>query len=318
MSNMALDSWMPHQFAALSERLTMRNGVYLMGGAALATLVYTRGSVDVLAVMYSINVFLTFSLSNLGMARLWVGARGKDPGWAKHLSVHAVALVLCIGILVVTVLEKFREGGWVTLVVTAVTIVACVFVRGHYRSVARKLERLGAEVEATIAALPDVPPNLAELDPTQPTAVLLVGGYGGLGLSTLLHIDRVFPGQYRQVVLISAGVIDSGSFKDVEEMKALETTLQRQLEQYATFARTKLGWAAEYDMVVGTEAVAEIERLCREVHLRYPRRVFFAGNLIFTQPTWWTRLLHNETAHAIRRRLEFDRLPMVVMPVRVL
>ncbi|HKA86017.1 MAG TPA: APC family permease [Haliangiales bacterium] len=318
MSNMALDSWMPHQFAALSERLTMRNGVYLMGGAAIATLIYTKGSVDVLAVMYSINVFLTFSLSNLGMSRLWVKARSKDPGWAKHLSVHVLALVLCVGILVVTVLEKFTEGGWVTLMVTALTVVGCLFVRMHYRSVAGKLGHLGRETEKAIAGMPDVPPNAEELEPDRQTAVLLVGSYGGLGLSTLLQIDRVFPGQYRQVVFISAGVIDSGTFKGTEELHALEGSLRRQLEQYVTFARTKLGWAAEYDMVVGTEAVAEIERLCREVHLRYPRSVFFAGNLIFTQPTWWTRLLHNETAHAIQRRLEFDRLPMVVMPVRVL
>jgi len=71
-------------------------------------------------------------------------------------------------------------------------------------------------------------------------------------------------------------------------------------------------------MAVGTEAVSEIEQLCREVSLMFPRSVFFAGNLIFREPTWWHRLLHNETAHAVQRRLEFDRLPMVVIPVRVL
>ena len=45
MANMAIDSWLPHRFSALSERLTMRNGVLLMGGAALAALIYTRGDV---------------------------------------------------------------------------------------------------------------------------------------------------------------------------------------------------------------------------------------------------------------------------------
>jgi amino acid transporter len=318
MSNMALDSWMPHQFAALSERLTMRNGIYLMGVAALATLFYTHGNVDVLAVMYSINVFLTFSLSNLGMSRLWVQSRGKDPEWAKHLAVHALALTLCVGILVVTVFEKFTEGGWVTLVVTALTIIACWFVRAHYGSVARKLAHVGKETEEAVAKLPDAAAPPAELDPELPAAVLLVGGYSGLGVAALMQIDRIFPGHYRQIVFISAGVIDSGSFKGSEEMQALEASVKQQLERYVEVARRKLGWAAEYDMVVGIEAVTEVERLCREVHLRYPRAVFFAGNLIFTQPTWWTRLLHNETAHSIQRRLEFDRLPMVVLPVRVL
>jgi len=66
MSNMAIDSWFPHRFAALSERLTMRNGILLMEIAAIGLLFYTRGSVDALVVMYSINVFITFSLSQLG------------------------------------------------------------------------------------------------------------------------------------------------------------------------------------------------------------------------------------------------------------
>ena len=69
MANMALDQWMPHRMAALSEQLTMRNGVYLMAGAAALVLVYTGGSVDALVVMYSINVFITFTLSNVAMIR---------------------------------------------------------------------------------------------------------------------------------------------------------------------------------------------------------------------------------------------------------
>ena len=62
MANMAIDSWLPRRFTALSERLTMQNGVFLMGGAAMLVLFYTGGSVSALVVMYSINVFLTFSL----------------------------------------------------------------------------------------------------------------------------------------------------------------------------------------------------------------------------------------------------------------
>ena len=87
MANMAVDSFFPHRFAALSERLTMQNGVLLMGIAALAMLFYTRGNIHVLIVMYSINVFATFALSNLAMIRFWVRHPGKDPLWRRHLSV---------------------------------------------------------------------------------------------------------------------------------------------------------------------------------------------------------------------------------------
>jgi amino acid transporter len=319
MANMALDSWMPHQFSALSERLTMRNGVYLMGGAALVTLVYTRGSIDLLTVMYSINVFMTFSLSNLAMSKLWIQARDKDPKWRKHLTWHVVGLVLCVGVLIITLIEKFTAGGWLTLVVTAITIGLCYYVRMHYRMVAGRVRKLNDELRPVIDGVAEkVTPAAGELDPEQSTAVLLVGAFGGLGVSTLLQIERVFPGQFKQVMFISAGVIDSGTFKGADEIEHLRKSISENLAQYVQFARTKIGWSSDSDMVIGTEAVAELERLCREVHLRFPRSVFFAGKLIFREPTWWHRLLHNETAHAVQRRLEFDRLPMVVLPVRVL
>jgi len=63
MSNMAIDYWFPRRFAALSERLAMQNGVILMGTAAFILLLYTHGSITALVTMYSINVFVTFSLS---------------------------------------------------------------------------------------------------------------------------------------------------------------------------------------------------------------------------------------------------------------
>ena len=78
MANMAIDSWFPHRFSSLSERLTMQNGVILMGVASLLLMIYTHGSISTLVVMYSINVFATFSLSNLGMSRFFIKNRKKD------------------------------------------------------------------------------------------------------------------------------------------------------------------------------------------------------------------------------------------------
>ena len=101
---MAVDSWLPRRFTALSERLTMQNGVILMGGAAMLVLLYTGGSVYALVIMYSINVFLTFSLSQFGMMRLCVRTRHQDPNWKRHIIIHVIGFFLCVTILVVTVL----------------------------------------------------------------------------------------------------------------------------------------------------------------------------------------------------------------------
>jgi hypothetical protein len=127
----------------------------------------------------------------------------------------------------------------------------------------------------------------------------------------------VFPGQFRQVVFVAAGVIDAGAFKGKDEIDLLRDNIERDLGKYVAFARSHLGWAAESDSAIGTEAVTELDRLCREVALRFPRSVFFAGKLIFQRDSWYQRLLHNETAAAVERRVQFAGLPMIVMPVRM-
>ena len=67
LANMAADSWVPHQYRYLSTRLVTQRGIQLMGLAAFGILVVTGGRVALLVVLYSINVFLTFSLSLLVM-----------------------------------------------------------------------------------------------------------------------------------------------------------------------------------------------------------------------------------------------------------
>ena len=75
MANMAVNRWLPQRFASLSEQLTMKNGVFLMGLSAAIALIYTRGDVSRLVVMYAINVFVTFTLSNISMMKFWFQKR---------------------------------------------------------------------------------------------------------------------------------------------------------------------------------------------------------------------------------------------------
>src|SRR5262249_14562825 len=85
LANMAVDSWMPHQFRNLSSRLVTQNGVILMGAAAAAVLLITRGQVSVLVVLYSINVFLTFTLSLAGLVKYWWIHR-HEGGWILRMA----------------------------------------------------------------------------------------------------------------------------------------------------------------------------------------------------------------------------------------
>ncbi len=312
MSNMATDSWLPHRFAQLSDRLTMQNGVLLMGGASLVTLVWTRGDILSLVTMYSINVFVTFSLSQAAMLRLWWRTKGE--GRRRGFAIHGVALALCLSILVGTVYEKGEQGGWVTIVVTSLVVGLCFVIRRHYRKVQTNLRRLDDIMDVLPVHGPGPVPAV---DPKAPTAVLLVGGYGGLGVHALLTVQRTFPGFFKSFVFVSVGVVDSASMKGVEEVDRVRLRTQTALEQYVDLAR-RLKLAAEFRLSVGTEAVAEAERLCLEISREFPRAVFFAGKLVFEKERWFQRLLHNESAYALQRRLQFGGLNAMVMPVRVL
>ena len=316
MANMAHDSWLPHRFGALSDRLTMQNGVLLMGAAGLLVLLYTGGAVAALVVMYSINVFLTFSLTQVAMMRYWLKpeTRAKHPDWLSHIWIHIVGGAFCIIILVITVLEKFREGGWLTVVATSLLIGLCLSIKRHYRGVSARLSRL----DAILDALPtNAPSRELRLEPGKPTAVLLVGGYSGLGIHSLLTVLRLFPRYFHNVLFMSAGVVDSATFQGIEEVDRVRTDAEEALRKYVELAR-RMGVPADYRVSIGTEAVQECERLATEVAKGYPRSIFFAGKLIFEKEGWFDRFLHNETAYAIQRRLQFAGLAMVILPVRVL
>jgi hypothetical protein len=312
MANMAVDSWLPHRFASLSDRLTTKDGVLLMGIGAILVLVGMRGKVDALVVMYAINVFVGFTLSNVGMTRFWIQHRARHPGWWRKIIIHVIGAFMCAGILTVTIIEKFRQGAWLTLVITGAAIVLCLMVRRHYKRVSSRLAELNAEFED----LPSVDHEGGEPDPTQPTAVLLVGSYGGLGIHSMLAIHKMVPNYFSNIVFVSVAVVDSGSFKGAEEIQKLQDNVNASLQKYVTLAR-RLGWNAGAATGVGIDPADEITRVCLELADKYPRVMFFAGKLLWQRETWTQRILHNETAYQVERRLQWKGLPMTVIPLRV-
>ena len=315
LSNMALDSWVPHRFASLSERLTTQNGILLMGGAALAALFYTRGDVGHLVVMYAINVFVTFSLSMFAMLRFWIQHRKTRREWKTRLLLFSLGLLLCVTILCITIYEKFLEGGWITVTITLVVISLCLLIRRHYRSSARSVDQLYKEL-GDLPARPVGQCGTAEPERNQPVAAVLVESYGGVGIHTVLNVFRAFPNHFKGLVFLSVGVVDSGEFKGEHALEHVQARTAEMLGRYrALAAELKLPSAARAR--AGTEVVATAEELCLEVAKEFPRVTFFAGKLIFQRPKWWHAFLHNETARAIQERLQWAGKTMVTLPIRV-
>ncbi len=317
MANMALDGWVPRRFSSLSDRLTSHYGVLMVGAAAIGSLLYTHGSVDMLVTMYAINVFVTFSLSQLGMTRFsWVRRKRKGQG-PVPLLLHAFSFILCFSILVAVVILKFRQGAWMTIFVTGVLIILCLVIQRHYRRVREKLIELNAQLGDMQTLAGTVPTEVPEMNPKKQTAVFLVNSYGGLGIHTLLIALKTFPGQFSQIYFASVGVLDSGNFKGTEEVTRLKADRQKTISNYVLLAHT-LGLAAAGEYTLGTDPVEEAVGLCLSIRQKYPKSVFFAGKLLFEAEKWYFPLLHNETAFAISRRLQLQGIPTVVMPIRIL
>ena len=318
LANMALDSWMPHRFAQLSERLVVQNGVLVMGVAAAAALLYTGGNVGTLVVMYAINVFITFSLTELGMARHWIRTRAAEPRWRRQLSIHGTGLVMCLTILTVTIYEKFLEGGWITLAITCGVIALSHAVRYHYREVRRRLQRLDdVLIDVPATRQHAAPAFTGTLDAKAPTAVICVSSFSGFGLHQVLGVHQLFPNHFRNFLFVSVAVLDSGVFKGPGEVVRLEKVVRRDLEQYVEWAAAH-GLAADYRMTVATEANPALEELCGEVVREFPRSIVFMGKLLFQEEGSLQNFLHNETALGLQRRLHFRGMQAIVLPIRVL
>jgi amino acid transporter len=314
MANMAVDYWFPHRFASLSDRLTMQNGVLLMGGAAIVLLLYSKGRISTLVVMYSINVFLTFTLSELGMSRFFIRNRKKEPHWKKHLPVHLTGLTVCLTILIITAMEKFTHGGWLTLVITAIVIALCYLIKGHYNRVRQGVRELD---DMLVAAIPHK--GAYNADPTDPkdmTAIQLVSGYSGFGVHTFLSIIRGFPGLYKNFVFVSVAEVDAGAFKESESVAHLTQATKDALKKYVELAR-KLGFPAESRFDTGIDVVEVASSLCERVVREFPKSTVFAGQTVFRRPGLVNRILHNETAFAIQQELRWKGITTVILPIRI-
>jgi amino acid transporter len=315
LSNMAVDSWVPHRFSHLSDHLVTQYGVWFMGLAALAFLYYTGGNVRLLVVMYSINVFLTFSLSQLGMCRHWWGARQTERLWRRNFLVNGLGLAFTATILAVTVIIKFGDGGWVTVLATSAFVLLCYVVRSHYDQVRSALKSLD-ETLMNIPFHPDLKTPVPAKDPNAPTAILIVRDFDGLAIHSLLSIGRLFPNHFKNLVFVSVGLIDSGRFKGLSEIENLSRSKEEELKSFVEFANCT-GWYAEYRYSMGVDLIEELEKLCKSVAKDFPKSVFFAGKLVFEKENFLTRLLHNHTPFTLEQRLQFEGLEMMILPIRV-
>jgi K+ transporter len=286
-------------------------------------MVLTRGSVRLLVVLYSINVFITFALSQLGMVRHWWKTRSQAERWRRKLLVNGVGLALTLFILLSVVVIKFHEGGWITLLVTGSLIAVVIFIKRHYEQTTRLLRRLDElVVEATSVSPSSTSLGREEITPTPKfdstakTAVVFVNGFNGLGLHTLFNVIRLFGKEFKNFVFVLIGVVDAGNFKGEPELAHLQNFIKTEVNRYVSFMQRQ-GYYAEGISSIGIDVPDEVERLAPQILERYPGAIFFGGQLVFPEDTFLSRLLHNQIVFAVQRRFYQKGIPFVILPIRV-
>ncbi len=314
MASMAVDSWVPRWFRRLSDRLVLGYGILLVGAGAIVSLVLTGGSVKLLMLIYAFSVFVTFVLSQLGMVVYQLGHR--EPGWPLRLAINGTAAFLSILVVVALSVLRFKEGIWASALVIVGLMAACLLIRLYYDRIGRLLGRLDRVKEQVEAEPPRAAPP-SERDAGLPTAVVLVRSYGGPGIHTVMAVLRNFPDYFRNFVFVSVGDIDFDRFKGAAAVEGLRRSVEAELQKYVDLAR-KWGFHAESRVALGVDVVDEAADLCRAIGREFPRSMFFAGHLVFEQPGLLTRLLHEQTGLEIQRRLQFEGLTLILLPVRVL
>ena len=314
LAAMASDRWVPRQFRHLSSRLVTLNGLVLMGGAALLVLLGTGGDVAVLVVLYSINVFITFALTLFGLCRYWWEQRLYQLTWKLRFGLSVMGLAVTAFILLVLVVEKFTEGGWITLLITGGVMALCWLVHAHYEGVRRLLATVDLKYEQRKSWDYDAPSP--PLDAEQPTAVILIGNSRGAGMHTLQWVMQVFGGRFRNYVFVAVGEVDKESFATERTLKSLQARVENSLQHFTSYCISR-GYASRGYAAYGADPLDELTRLTSRVLKEFPDSMCFMSTLVFSRENLFTRFLHNQMPLAMQRRLHLGGHQAVIVPIRL-
>jgi len=246
------------------------------------------------------------------MSRFFIKNRKTEPHWKKHLPVHLTGLTVCATVLVITTIEKFPVGGWLTLFITSIVIGLCFLTKAHYNKVRGGVR----ELDDLLTTIPTKGPvNTLTADPKSTTAIQLVNGFNGFGVHTFLTIIRSFKNLYKNFIFVSVAKWMSRPSRARTPWPAWRAELRRPC------ANTSI-WPAAWASPRISATSSDGHRPDRLVHHRagqqgIPDSIVFAGQAVFRQPSLIHRLMHNETAFAIQQQLRWKGITAVILPIRI-
>jgi amino acid transporter len=134
---LADDGYMPRQFGFRGDRLAYNWGIVVLAGIACLLLIVFGGVTTLLIPLYSVGVFVCFTLSQVGMVRHW--RRVRETGWWWRASINGIGAVLTAVVLVVVASVKFTSGAYLVIVLIPIEVAIFLFIHRQYGAAARQL-----------------------------------------------------------------------------------------------------------------------------------------------------------------------------------
>jgi amino acid transporter len=176
---MARDKFAPSQFTSLGDRLAFSNGIVTLGVVAGILYVVFGGSTDALIPLYTIGVFLSFTLSQLGMVVRWrrISREGgpEAKGWQSKMAMNLLGAIATSVVLVIAVTTKFLAGAWVVVALIPLIVLIALAINRHYGTAKHRVQ----------TETPITPGDV------RPVAVVPIGDLNDVQLQTLALARRL-------------------------------------------------------------------------------------------------------------------------------
>jgi hypothetical protein len=272
---MARDNFMPRQMGNLGDRLVYSNGITVLAVVASILILIFKGDTHNLLPMYAVGVFVSFTISQLGMVRRWWRLRPR--GWLRNAVINTIGGVTTLIVFLIIFVTRFVQGAWIVIVLIPIIVLVLMRINRHYRQVADQLslEEFGA------------PHRMRH-----PRVIMPIGGVHRGVLKALEFARSLSPD-------VTAVYVET-SLEEGEQVR-------RKWSQWGDGIRL-VSLPSPYRSILGP-LFAYLERLERE---RQPNDVITVILPQFVTAHWWENLLHNQSVWLIRLALLFRRGYIVI------
>lgn len=276
---LATDGFMPRQFSFRGDRLAFSWGIVVLAAVAATLLVIFQGDVHLLIPLYSVGVFLCFTLSQAGMVRHWFALR--DAGWWWRAIVNGIGGLLTLVVLIVVASVKFQAGAWLVVILIPIQVGIFMFINRQY-----------AASRAHLAIRPDV---TIPMPHRQERVVVPVPGLNRAVVHAI-NVGRSISDDVRAVYITD----------DVEQAGHV----RRQWERQVTGVPIVIV-ESPYRALVGP-LLAYLDVLDRSWPPDKEAPMTFVVIPEYVARHWWERILYNQSARRLRSALLGRPLTAVV------